>query len=513
MKSQVVVDERVNCIDNIEPIEFFNNYISKRIPLKFNKIINLDSIKTRKKCHINKWKDFKYLYKNCNKSIVKVEYRSNNKERFGCGNEKEMTFEKFLNELENGNESLYLTTQDLIPKDDGTPALYAAPLNDLINDFTLQPDIMSNLVLQSCNLWIGKSTINNNKNGSNSGLHHDFHDNLYVLLRGKKRFRLFSPNETNNLYASGKIEKIHTNGRINYVGQPTNADGSAINSKNALAASKALEKAVNDELSDSEIEKALENVLDAEIEDDYEDDFDDYEDDFNDYDDSNNCNKRRKEGRESESERDEEREDYNNNNDDDDDEEEESEIDKAVRAELDKRSQALQKKKEDGTENNELDHDYNHNNNADNNAENNVRKRAKHHNLNSNNLMSVPVSNSISAAASSASSSSPSSISFSERSSNRPPNFSLVDENSMTWKDIEKKFPLYASSRSRALEIEINAGEMLYLPAGWWHDVYSFDGKDAGHMAFNYWFHPPDQDDVEHPYTSDFWSNQESSSS
>ena len=28
---------------------------------------------------------------------------------------------------------------------------------------------------------------------SSSGLHHDFHDNLYILLRGRKRFHLWSP--------------------------------------------------------------------------------------------------------------------------------------------------------------------------------------------------------------------------------------------------------------------------------------------------------------------------------
>ena len=29
--------------------------------------------------------------------------------------------------------------------------------------------------------------------GSTSGLHHDYHDNIYVLLRGHKTFRLYSP--------------------------------------------------------------------------------------------------------------------------------------------------------------------------------------------------------------------------------------------------------------------------------------------------------------------------------
>lgn len=68
---------------------------------------------------------------------------------------------------------------------------------------------------------------------------------------------------------------------------------------------------------------------------------------------------------------------------------------------------------------------------------------------------------------------------------------------------------------------------MLYLPAGWFHNVTSFtdtadDGSDAkpvrkGHMAFNYWFHPPNLASLdgrvgkdtagtfEKPYHHEFW--------
>ncbi len=30
-------------------------------------------------------------------------------------------------------------------------------------------------------------------------------------------------------------------------------------------------------------------------------------------------------------------------------------------------------------------------------------------------------------------------------------------------------------------------------------------GEQAGHMAFSYWFHPPDSSDFEQPYTCGFW--------
>jgi hypothetical protein len=55
--------------------------------------------------------------------------------------------------------------------------------------------------------------------GSSSGLHHDFHDNLYVLLRGCKRFRLYPPDAAPGMYVRGKLQRIYPNGRIVYEGQ------------------------------------------------------------------------------------------------------------------------------------------------------------------------------------------------------------------------------------------------------------------------------------------------------
>lgn len=53
-----------------------------------------------------------------------------------------------------------------------------APADSLAHLFPLPgPEIMGDLVLQQCNLWLG-----NGKSGKSSGLHHDFHDNLYLLV-------------------------------------------------------------------------------------------------------------------------------------------------------------------------------------------------------------------------------------------------------------------------------------------------------------------------------------------
>ena len=69
-------------------------------------------------------------------------------------------------------------------------------------------------------MWLGRS------DAASSGLHHDFHDNLYALLRGTKRFRLFSPADAALMQTAGTISKVHQNGRINYEGEePTAVDG------------------------------------------------------------------------------------------------------------------------------------------------------------------------------------------------------------------------------------------------------------------------------------------------
>ena len=52
--------------------------------------------------------------------------------------------------------------------------------------------------------------------GSSTGLHHDYHDNLYCLLKGRKRFRVFPPAMAHQLYTHGNILKVHPNGRIVY---------------------------------------------------------------------------------------------------------------------------------------------------------------------------------------------------------------------------------------------------------------------------------------------------------
>ena len=226
---------------------------------------------------------------------------------------------------------------------------------------------------------------------------------------------------------------MHHNGRINYKGQETHADGSHAVSKRAHEASLAvLEAAANGAESDDEdaLENALEEMLEAEMEgqegdSDDESDLDDEDDETNGKNDLIQCI-------------------YN------------------TPADLDI---AGPKRKKD-------------------------------------------------------SSSSPSvtAIKKNKTSASIPDNFSQLYSTVLyDQKEIDLKFPKFAGIRNTVKKVELNEGDMLFIPAGWYHEVLS-SGTDLTnansnvhsktHMAFNYWFHPPDNlDDFDKPYASSFWED------
>ena len=99
--------------------------------------------------------------------------------------------------------------------------LFASPMKELSTTIPWRPCVLPHLVPQQINMWMG-----NNKSGSSSGLHHDYHDNLYILLRGKKRFTLFSPAAIPAMKVHGDVDKVMHNGLITYHGGPSlRADG------------------------------------------------------------------------------------------------------------------------------------------------------------------------------------------------------------------------------------------------------------------------------------------------
>lgn len=212
---------------------------------------------------------------------VQVEKRASINENFGqnrtMSRQLTMSVKEFVDRLLHGHQAelFYLSTQQPSSEDDGennnnnnnnnnkTDAAddgndddddnnikmpssltgnptFQSPCIQLLQAKKIPPTInlAGNLKLESCNLWMGattssssataSSTTTGNKNtrkGSCSGLHHDYHDNFYILLHGKKQFHLFSPDIALQMKTYGNIERIHFNGVISYVGSETRSDG------------------------------------------------------------------------------------------------------------------------------------------------------------------------------------------------------------------------------------------------------------------------------------------------
>lgn len=68
-------------------------------------------------------------------------------------------------------------------------------------------------VLVDVNLWMGRNLIL-----MLSGLYYDYYDNLYVLVRGEKIFKVFFLCDVGCMYMIGKICWVYENGFINYKG-------------------------------------------------------------------------------------------------------------------------------------------------------------------------------------------------------------------------------------------------------------------------------------------------------
>lgn len=67
--------------------------------------------------------------------------------------------------------------------------------------------------------------------------------------------------------------------------------------------------------------------------------------------------------------------------------------------------------------------------------------------------------------------------------------------------------------KANRITVDLNPGEMLYLPTGWFHEVTSFgknnskNNSDNIHIAVNYWMMPPTSDAIDRPYLDSYWTD------
>lgn len=375
-----------------------------------------------------------------------------------------MKFSKFIDTLEsNQGPNWYLTTQyrDEDEEDDDLDdgilvqmlhEYCPPPLPPMLKTFPHRPAILGNLIPQQVNIWIGNSA-----DGTSSGLHHDFHDNLYLLLQGRKRFTLFSPADANNLYTQGKIKKVHKNGLVNYANrEDTRSDGAShvdiaqhrVDRLEAMLIH--MEDAAITGPERVAIEKELAAAKDAVLE--LDDPFEDGEDDF-----------------------DELMDDMLDGSDFDDESDEDSEDLKSKKKTVSKPAKASTAKnggkskakepsfsEEDEENDEDLDDDLG--------------------------------------------------LLLGDDGEKEEPNsFSKISVQDLHHPTSETKsnFPLF--SKATRCTVDINAGEMLFLPSGWFHEVTSFNdasSKSKAHIAFNYWMHPPATITYSQPYEDTYWQSQ-----
>jgi Cupin-like domain len=395
----------------------------------------------------------------------------------------DMKFGEFLEKLTSKScESTYyyMTTQNLAENEEGQPCLYTSPISELLTSGymdSLRPALLGNLVPMTYNLWLGSSSSSSGSSSSTSsssslpsssstsGLHHDYHDNLYCLLQGTKQFRVAPPSSVYALKTKGTLHTLHRNGRIVYQEQVVESDGSMIRPDGAL---EKVERIMEVERKKQEIEariEALNNGNDDRNEEQrklLEQQLDAVDEELLDLEMGNHSNK-------SGQSKDEHKDNDGDSDDDDDDDADDDggaaaagfganytsdasssdDDDDDCCEPAPKRCKKLKGNEKGANDTNDDDNDDDHDDHDDNDD-------------------GVPLN-----------------------------------------------FVLEESDKVQFQTLTIQKGDLLYLPAGWFHEVFSQGGnsendddddndKNNGnlHVAFNYWAHPPDVDE-DHPATGE----------
>jgi oxalate decarboxylase/phosphoglucose isomerase-like protein (cupin superfamily) len=409
--------------------------------------------------------------------VVQVEKRPHVQDRFGQARTRqrqvEMKLSQFLslvcnkdsNTLRNHvhpGEYLYLSTQEEEEQEDHDnntqqPITYIpTPCRQLMQHNIIPSHIYlaGNLRLHSCNLWLGRSKV-----GSSSGLHHDFHDNFYIVLQGIKRFTLYSPDFAPQLNTVGLITKIYSNGVISYRGRECTIDGVPVSNKDQQT-TKLKKQGKRKRDGDHGMVNRKYSKTTWESDDDDECSVDSRgqltptRDPHTQH---HSIKLLEQEEMESCQDMDSSTDSNEDNDDDEEEEEEEEEIiigkgfdyissDESCQGILDLESSDLDDfdRLEDG-------------------------QRGE-----------------------------------SQQDPSPPDNFSRIDI-LRTESEIQSEFPNFHSIPF--CTVDVRPGQMLYLPAGWFHEVRSYSDHDQGlnlhdcHVALNYWYHPPcNLDDFQSPY-------------
>jgi hypothetical protein len=364
----------------ITPTEFFARYVSQRRPCILTGLPGVNG----KALHVTP----DTLVQVAGDCMVQVEKRPDANQNFGQNRTAERqvvwTVKDLVQRLRGPDRELYYLSTQQQEKDQEQP--FAVPCRQVLEKGHILSSLplSGNLILQSCNMWMGAAEY------SASGLHHDYHDNFYLLLAGKKQFRLYAPMDAEKMSLYGSIHCIYPNGLISYESNPSRADGAPLVEEE--------EKGPDDDDDDQEVSV--------------------------------------------------------------DDSEEEVVLGKGFDYQSDSGEEG-----DEAFGRQEVD-DYD-------------------------DLVAAEEEASVDGDADTAT----------DDNAGRPDHFSPVDP---TNNKLGEQYPAFSSCRECIVEVE--AGECLYLPAGWFHFVTSSCENKNPHLALNYWYHPPDRlDRFEDPYQEGYW--------
>lgn len=155
--------------------------------------------------------------------VVEVETRTGPGDAYGKGRPKrKLPFRDFVRAAAAGDATLYLSADTPPPAGvHGAPCPLGPLALALASDLPIRHPLAGVLILLAMHVWLGHAP-----QGACSGLHHDYHDNIYAVASGTKRVSLFPPAVAAALRPVGEIATIHPNGRIVYRGAGTlGADG------------------------------------------------------------------------------------------------------------------------------------------------------------------------------------------------------------------------------------------------------------------------------------------------
>jgi len=123
-----------------------------------------------------------------------------------------ISFKDYVRELQEPlsekTRSMYLNLQK-----DARDTVFSTPLPKLSNEIWI-PSFISTRAVHDANMWLGRSKW---ANGTRSRMHCDGSDNLYVLLKGKKKLRIFSPSQVIHLDTFGAPMTIEPQGNIKFL--------------------------------------------------------------------------------------------------------------------------------------------------------------------------------------------------------------------------------------------------------------------------------------------------------